>query len=133
MRELKPMTVEHDERPWGNYTVLDEGADYKVKRITVHAGKRLSYQRHARRAEHWFVVDGAGRVTLDGRDFDVIPGAAVDVPVEAAHRIANTGTVEPLIFIEVQRGDYFGEDDIVRLADDFGRADNATAKNGGID
>jgi mannose-6-phosphate isomerase len=128
-----PMTLEHDERPWGNYTVLDEGARYKVKRITVQAGKRISYQRHARREEHWFVVDGAGRVTLDGRDFDVIPGTAVDVPVEAAHRIANTGTAEPLIFIEVQRGDYFGEDDIVRLDDDFGRADDATPKNGGID
>jgi mannose-6-phosphate isomerase len=120
------MVAEHDERPWGNYTVLDEGADYKVKRITVHAGKRLSYQRHARREEHWLVVDGAGRVTLDGRDFDVIPGTAVDVPVGAAHRIANTGTAEPLIFIEVQRGDYFGEDDIVRLDDDFGRAGSAT-------
>jgi mannose-6-phosphate isomerase len=120
------MTLEHDERPWGNYAVLDEGADYRVKRIIVHAGKRLSYQRHARRAEHWFVVDGAGRVTLEGEEFDVIPGTAVDVPVEAAHRIANTGTVEPLIFIEVQRGDYFGEDDIVRLDDDFGRASGAT-------
>ena len=107
------MTIEHDERPWGDYAVLDEAADYKVKRINVIAGKRLSYQRHARREEHWLVVDGAGRVTLDGRDFDVVPGAVVDVPVEAAHRIANTGTVEPLIFIEVQRGDYFGEDDIV--------------------
>jgi mannose-6-phosphate isomerase len=124
-RELKSMTLEHDERPWGNYTVLDEGADYKVKRITVHAGKRLSYQRHARREEHWLVVDGAGRVTLEGEEFDVIPGTAVDIPVEAAHRIANTGTAEPLIFIEVQRGDYFGEDDIVRLDDDFGRADDA--------
>jgi len=66
------------------------------------------------------------RVTLEGEEFDVLPGTAVDVPVEAAHRIANTGTAEPLIFIEVQRGDYFGEDDIVRLDDDFGRADGAT-------
>ncbi|MGZ4413672.1 MAG: phosphomannose isomerase type II C-terminal cupin domain [Gaiellaceae bacterium] len=121
------MTLKHDVRPWGSYTVLDEGADYKVKRITVHAGKRLSYQRHARRAEHWLVVQGAGRVTLDGRDFDVVPGAAVDVPVEAAHRIANTTSAAPLIFIEVQRGDYFGEDDIVRLDDeDYGRADGAS-------
>lgn len=120
------MALEHDERPWGSYTVLDEGAGYKVKRITVHAGKRLSYQRHARREEHWLVVEGTGRVTLDDEDFDVIPGAAVDVPVEAAHRIANTGTDEPLTFIEVQRGDYLGEDDIFRLEDDFGRAGGAT-------
>ena len=117
------MTGEHDERPWGEYTVLDEAPDYKVKRITVVAGRRLSYQRHARRAEHWLVVHGAGRVTLEGAEFDVIPGTAVDVPVGAAHRIANTETTEPLTFIEAQRGDYFGEDDIVRLDDDYGRAD----------
>ena len=115
------MTLGHDERPWGDYTVLDEAADYKVKRINVIAGKRLSYQRHARREEHWLIVHGAGRVTLDGKEFDVLPGTAVDVPVGAAHRIANTGTAELLTFIEVQRGDYFGEDDIVRLEDDFGR------------
>ena len=117
------MTSGSDQRPWGDYTVLDEATDYKVKRINVIVGKRLSYQRHARREEHWLVVHGAGRVTLDGKEFDVLPGAAVDVPVGAAHRIANTGTTEPLTFIEVQRGDYFGEDDIVRLEDDFGRAD----------
>jgi mannose-6-phosphate isomerase len=112
-----------DERPWGSYTVLDEALDYKVKRITVAAGRRLSYQRHERREEHWLVVHGTGRATLSGEEFDVHPGTAVDVPVRAAHRIANTGTREPLIFIEVQRGDYFGEDDIVRLDDDYGRAD----------
>jgi len=117
------MNSEHDERPWGEYTVLDEAADYKVKRITVVAGKRLSYQRHARREEHWLIVHGAGRVTLDGEELDVFPGTAVDVPVGTAHRIANTGTEQPLIFIEVQRGDYFGEDDIVRLQDDYGRVD----------
>ena len=117
------MTFEHDERPWGEYTVLDESAGYKVKRITVGAAKRISYQRHARREEHWVVVRGAGRVTLDGEEFDVLPGAAVSVPVGAAHRIANTGTTEPLTFIEVQRGDYLGEDDIVRLEDDYGRTD----------
>jgi mannose-6-phosphate isomerase len=120
---MPPMTAEHDERPWGDYTVLDDAPDYKVKRITVVAGKRLSYQRHARREEHWLVVHGAGRVTLEGEEFDVVSGSAVDVPVGAAHRIANTGTTQPLTFIEVQRGDYFGEDDIVRLDDDYGRAD----------
>jgi mannose-6-phosphate isomerase len=115
------MTLDSDQRPWGDYTVLDEAADYKVKRIRVVAGRRLSYQRHARREEHWLIVHGAGRVTLDGEEFDVLPGTAVDVRVGAAHRIANTGT-ETLTFIEVQRGDYFGEDDIVRLDDDYGRA-----------
>lgn len=112
---------DHDERPWGGYVVLDEATDYKVKRITVVVGKRLSYQRHTRREEHWFIVGGTGRVTLEGNEFDVLPGTAVDVPVGVAHRMANIGPTEPLTFIEVQRGDYFGEDDIVRLDDDFGR------------
>jgi len=116
------MTSGSDQRPWGSYTVLDEATDYKVKRISVVAGKRLSYQRHARREEHWFVVHGIGRVTLDGAEFDVSPGTAVDVLTGVAHRIANTDTAQPLVFIEVQRGDYFGEDDIVRLDDDYGRA-----------
>jgi mannose-6-phosphate isomerase len=115
------MTSEHSERPWGSYTVLDEAADHKVKRIVVHPGKRLSYQRHAKRAEHWFVVLGTGVVTLEGADLPVTAGAAIDVELGAAHRIANTGAGD-LVFIEVQSGTYFGEDDIERLEDDFGRA-----------
>lgn len=112
---------EHEERPWGSYTVLDDSApDHKVKRIVVHPGKRLSYQRHARRAEHWFVVSGRGRVTLDGVDRELAAGDSVDVGLGTAHRIACEGD-DDLVFIEVQRGDYFGEDDIVRLEDDFGR------------
>jgi mannose-6-phosphate isomerase len=112
---------EHDERPWGSYTVLDDGApDHKVKRIVVHPGKRLSYQRHSHRAEHWFVVTGRGLVTVDGVDRVVVAGDSVDVPLGAAHRIACDGDRD-LVFIEVQLGDYFGEDDIVRLEDDFGR------------
>ncbi len=109
-----------EERPWGTYTVLDEGEGYKVKRIEVWPGKRLSYQRHSRRAEHWFVVTGEARVTLDGREVTVRAGEAIDIPVGAAHRVENTGDA-PLVFVEVQRGDYLGEDDIVRLQDDFGR------------
>ena len=109
-----------DRRPWGSFTVLDEGRGYKVKRIEVLAGKRLSYQRHARRAEHWMVVAGAARVTLDGGDIVVGCGETVDIPVGAAHRIENPGT-DTLVFIEIQRGDYLGEDDITRLEDDFGR------------
>jgi len=102
--------------------VLDEGggADFKVKRMVVRPGKRLSYQRHARRSEHWFVVQGRGRVTIEGEQRPVAAGTAVDVPVTAAHRIENDGG-EDLVFIEVQHGEYFGEDDIVRLEDDFGR------------
>lgn len=107
-------------RPWGSYDVLAAAEDHKVKTITVLPGKRLSYQTHARRSEHWFVVRGTGVVTLDGRDLPVQAGSAVDVPTGVAHRVENTGDGE-LLFVEVQRGDYFGEDDIVRLEDDFGR------------
>ena len=110
----------YDERPWGNYTVLDEGTSYKVKRIEVRPGKRLSYQQHARRAEHWMVVEGTARVTLDGREVLLNPGETIDIPIGGAHRIENPGE-ERMIFIEIQRGDYLGEDDIVRLQDDFGR------------
>lgn len=115
------MDLEHDERPWGSYTVLSDADDHKVKEIAVQPGKRLSYQSHARRAEHWFVVRGEGTVTLDGTDIAVGPGSVVDVAVGQAHRMANTGTAE-LLFVEVQHGTYFGEDDIVRLEDDFGRS-----------
>jgi mannose-6-phosphate isomerase len=115
------VTLEHDERPWGSYTVLEDAPGHKVKRIEVLPGKRLSYQKHERRAEHWFVVRGDALVTLDGAELPVPALSAIDIPRGAAHRIANAGA-EPLVFIEVQHGDYFGEDDIIRLEDDFGRA-----------
>jgi len=107
-------------RPWGHYEVLADEVHFKAKTITVRPGKRLSYQRHARRSEHWFVVRGSGTVTLDGQAITVGPGVAVDVPVGAAHRVESTGE-DDLVFVEVQTGDYFGEDDIVRLEDDYGR------------
>ena len=115
---------EFDERPWGTYLVLDDAsADHKVKRIVVDPGKRLSYQSHAKRSEHWFVIAGTAKVTLDGIDHLVRAGEAIDIPVGTAHRCENPGT-EALVFIEVQHGSYFGEDDIVRYEDDFGRADS---------
>jgi mannose-6-phosphate isomerase len=109
-----------DRRPWGTFTVLDEGENFKVKRIEVLPGKRLSYQKHAQRAEHWFVVQGTAKVTLDDRETNVSAGEAIDIAVGSAHRVENPGE-ELLVFIEVQRGSYLGEDDIVRLQDDFGR------------
>lgn len=109
-----------DRRPWGTFTVLDEGENFKVKRIEVLPGKRLSYQKHSQRAEHWFVVQGTAKVTLDDRDIEVKTGNAIDIAIGSAHRVENPGD-ELLVFIEVQRGDYLGEDDIVRLQDDFGR------------
>ena len=109
-----------DRRPWGTFTVLDEAPTYKVKRLEVFPGKRLSYQKHAQRSEHWMAVSGRARVTLDGRELLLSEGDTVDIPAGVAHRIENVGE-STLIFIEIQRGTYFGEDDIVRLQDDFGR------------
>jgi mannose-6-phosphate isomerase len=114
------MPLERDERPWGRYEVLVDDLDHKVKQIVVKSGMRLSYQVHARRSEHWFIVRGAGVVTLDEAKVEVAPGTAIDIPLGVSHRIENTG-VDDLVLIEVQHGDYFGEDDIVRLEDDFGR------------
>lgn len=112
---------EFSERPWGSYTVLDDTASsYKVKQLTVNPGQRLSYQVHAKRSEHWFVVSGVATVVLDGVESTVATGHSADVPVGTAHRCENKGTV-PVVFIEVQTGTYFGEDDIVRLEDDYGR------------
>jgi mannose-6-phosphate isomerase-like protein (cupin superfamily) len=116
--------MESDRRPWGGYEVLSDEPTHKVKRLTVEPGQRLSYQRHAHRAEHWFVVGGGGVVILDGRERTVAPGDAIDVPIGAAHRIASTGA-EPLVFIEVQHGTSFAEDDIERLDDDYGRSAGA--------
>jgi mannose-6-phosphate isomerase-like protein (cupin superfamily)/glycosyltransferase involved in cell wall biosynthesis len=110
----------HASPPWGRWEVLLDEPYYKVKRITVLPGQRLSYQKHFRREEHWTIVQGQALVTLDGRDFPQQAGATIHVPQETAHRIANPGP-EPLVFIEVQCGTYFGEDDIVRLQDDYGR------------
>jgi mannose-6-phosphate isomerase len=109
-----------DRRPWGTFTVLDEGDGFKVKRIEVLPGKRLSYQKHAHRAEHWVVVQGIAKVTLDDEEINVPAGQAIDIAVGSAHRVENAD-IELLVFIEVQRGGYLGEDDIVRLQDDFGR------------
>lgn len=122
MNDNSKFAPRFDRRPWGTFTVLDEGENFKVKRIEVLPGKRLSYQQHAQRAEHWVVVQGSAKVTLDGRDIVVNPGEAVDIAIGMAHRVENPGN-EPLVFIEVQRGSYLGEDDIVRLQDDFGRVE----------
>jgi mannose-6-phosphate isomerase len=114
------MATDGEERPWGSFVVLDDNPSHKVKRIRVEPGRRLSYQRHERRAEHWFCVSGRADVTIDGRVLQLGPGDSVDIPTGAAHRVANAGA-QLLVFIEVQVGDYFGEDDIQRLEDDYGR------------
>jgi mannose-6-phosphate isomerase len=107
-------------RPWGEFFVLSDEETHKVKRIVVRPGQRLSYQKHDLRSEHWFVVGGTAAVVLDGVEHTVRPGEAIDIPLGTAHRVENRGEAD-LVFIEVQRGTYFGEDDITRLDDDYGR------------
>lgn len=110
-----------DHRPWGFYEVLcEEHEDHKIKRITIWPGKRLSLQLHNKRSEHWFIVSGRARVTIEKEQMVLGTSQSADIPVGAVHRIENIGD-EPLVFIEVQHGDYFGEDDIIRIEDDFGR------------
>jgi len=109
-----------EHRPWGSFHVLDDGPRHKVKRIVVKRGHRLSLQKHGRRREHWFILEGEGIVTREKEEIHLSPGQAVDIPENAWHRIKNSGT-QPLVFIEVQTGDYFGEDDISRAEDDYGR------------
>ena len=114
------MTADESVRPWGRYEILHESQIHKAKCIYVTPGKRLSYQRHQKRAEHWFILSGVATVVLDGQTFTKQPGETVDVEIGQLHRIGNNGS-EELIFIEIQTGTYFGEDDIERVEDDFAR------------
>ena len=112
--------LEYSERPWGSYQVLHTNAFSQVKEITVKAGARLSYQTHEKRAEHWLITQGPAIVTIDGVSKTMQAGESVDIAIGVAHRMAAPET-NGVTFIEVQTGTYFGEDDIVRLEDDFGR------------
>jgi len=114
--------LEEDHRPWGYYQVLADEEDHKVKRIVVYPGKRLSLQRHRHRSEHWIVLRGSALVTRGDEKIPLEGGQSMFIPRGAVHRMENVGN-DDLAFIEVQRGDYFGEDDIERLEDDFGRID----------
>jgi mannose-6-phosphate isomerase len=109
-----------EERPWGSWHVIDVSHGYKVKRIHVNPGCRLSYQTHEHRSEHWVVVFGIATCTIDGAVTVAHPGESVDVPQGAKHRLANEHEQE-LVIVEVQRGAYTGEDDICRIEDDYGR------------
>ncbi|MXV38874.1 cupin domain-containing protein [Flavobacteriaceae bacterium Ap0902] len=112
--------IEHDIRPWGEYFVLDEGESFKVKRIVVNPGQRISYQFHHKRSEVWTIVSGIGTVILDGKVKDYKAGEVIQIHQGMKHRIENKHN-EPCVFIEVQYGTYFGEDDIVRIEDDYNR------------
>ena len=113
-------TIERTERPWGWYETVSEVPGNKVKRIRVHPGQQLSLQKHHQRAEHWVVVLGTARITVGERVLDMAAGQHVDIAVGEVHRLANL-TGEPVEIVEVQFGAYLGEDDIVRLQDDYGR------------
>jgi mannose-6-phosphate isomerase-like protein (cupin superfamily) len=114
------MKMEEDHRPWGYYRVLSDEPDHKVKRIVVYPGQRLSLQRHGHRSEHWFIVQGHAIVRKDDKEIPVQPGSSVDIPQGSWHRMSNPGE-NNTVFIEVQTGDYFGEEDIERSEDDYGR------------
>lgn len=112
-------------RPWGFYEIIFNEPQYKVKRITVHSGKKLSLQKHSKRDESWTIVNGIGNVRIGYQssqimDYEAKSGSHFNIPCGAIHRVENIGE-EDLIFIEVQTGLYFGEDDIIRFEDDFGR------------
>ena len=109
-------------RPWGTYTVLQEGPRFKIKRIEVRPKQALSMQMHHHRSEHWIVVSGTARVTCDERVFLVAANESTYIPIGGRHRLENPGVVD-LVMIEVQCGDYLGEDDIVRYSDVYGRAE----------
>jgi mannose-6-phosphate isomerase len=113
--------MEFDHRPWGSYFVLEDAETHKVKRIEVKPKGRLSYQYHYKRSEVWTMVKGEAIVTLDGKRIPLNAGEVMEIPREAKHRIENLGD-ETLVFIEVQLGTYFGEDDIVRIEDDYERS-----------
>jgi mannose-1-phosphate guanylyltransferase/mannose-6-phosphate isomerase len=120
--QAKKVVDEHltTHRPWGNYTVLEEGPRYKIKRIVVNPGEKLSHQMHHHRSEHWIVVKGTARVTLDGKEEFVHENESTYVPKSTLHRLENPGKI-PLELIEVQNGEYVEEDDIIRFDDVYGR------------
>ena len=122
---MKNLSVEENEcganiTPWGKWEVLLDAEKCKVKRITINPGQAPSYQYHFKREEYWVIVCGEGEAILDDTPVKVSPSQVIFVPIKMKHRLRNTGS-EPLIFIETQLGEYFGEDDIVRLSDDYGR------------
>jgi mannose-1-phosphate guanylyltransferase/mannose-6-phosphate isomerase len=122
-KESSPLLKAHtfEDRPWGRFEVLSDTAHYKSKKISVWPGQKLSYQSHEKRAEHWIIVRGQAEVTLNDVVHKLKSGDYIYIPLQAKHRIANPST-EALEFIEVQSGTYFGEDDITRYSDDYGRA-----------
>ena len=119
--EFESTQLEWVERPWGRFAVLRKGPGYQIKTLVVDPGQDLSLQFHRHRDEHWMVVAGVGRATLNREQSDLRVGDSLMVPAEMEHRLSNPGTT-PFEIVEIQYGDYLGEDDIVRIEDRYGRA-----------
>lgn len=116
------VTLDSEVRPWGSWHVIDVDEGYKIKRIHVTPGQRLSLQSHVHRSEHWVVIQGEATCEIDDSVTTVGKGASIDVPQGARHRLSNRG-LEELVIVEVQLGAYTGEDDITRHEDDYGRCE----------
>lgn len=114
--------MEFCEKPWGWYKVLIKTENYKVKELLVKPGHLLSYQRHKKRAEHWYLAQGKAYAIIDDERLELSVGDSVEIPIGTKHRVGNDSD-EDMVFIEVQTGTYFGEDDIERLEDKYGRED----------
>jgi mannose-6-phosphate isomerase-like protein (cupin superfamily) len=121
MTQARTPLTERSNRPWGWFETVSEVPGSKIKRIGVLPGQQLSLQKHRQRAEHWVVVQGTARVTLGEQQFDLGLGEHCDIALGQVHRLANL-SAQALEIVEVQFGDYLGEDDIVRLSDDYGRS-----------
>jgi mannose-6-phosphate isomerase-like protein (cupin superfamily) len=117
-----------EKRPWGGFEILssfplasnNNKENITIKKITVNPGKRLSYQAHQKRSEHWFIIKGTAQITLNDTEHDIKIGESFNIPIRAKHRIKNASQAEPLIFIEISTGD-FSEADVTRYEDDYGR------------
>lgn len=121
LSSVAPLSVTSSEsRPWGSFTILEEGRGYKIKRIEVKSGHRLSLQMHHHRSEHWIVVSGTAKVVCGEQETILHSNQSTYVPQCTAHRLENPGVI-PLVLIEVQNGEYLGEDDIIRFQDDYAR------------
>mgnify|MGYP001810188755 CR=1 FL=1 len=116
-------STDTESRPWGSFTTLEEGPGYKIKRIEVKPGHRLSLQMHHHRSEHWIVVSGTAKVTCGETEEILFSNQSTYVPQCVNHRLENPGVI-PLVIIEVQNGEYLGEDDIVRFQDDYARTES---------
>ena len=114
------IALEQEERPWGRFYIIHDEPTYKLKRIEVDPGGRLSYQYHNKRSESWTIVDGEGIITINGKVIVCSKGETILISQGAKHRIENRSE-KKVVFIEVQTGTYFGEDDIVRVEDDYNR------------